>query len=434
MSRDNREIVQMSSVVRTISETHSFNKEELIFLNTSDVHLGKILHQRYSKVSSMPGQAKKSVKEGDILLSEIRPANGRWAMIGEDSNDFVVSTKFMVLRTNLEIALPEFVYFFLTSVETTKKLQEVAEYRSATFPQITFDQVAELELALPSLAEQRSIVDMIKSLDKKRETNQRISTTLLEIAQTLFKSWFVNFDPVRAKMAGEKLVGIDDATAALFPNSMEDSEFGPIPKGWKWGSVGDIALVVDCLHSKKPELLQEGRPYLQLDTIHDDGILRFEKTAQISEAEYQKWTSRIEVRDGDCVITNVGRVGAVSQVPGHFKGAIGRNITAIRPTDEARYKTFLATALTSSFMKMEIRTNTDSGTILEALNVRSIPKLRLPVVSAPLFEAFERLCGPMQNQRQNLHLENVRLVKMRDSLLSRLISGELQIPKEMLVS
>ena len=198
--------------------------------------------------------------------------------------------------------------------------------------------------------------------------------------------------------------------------------------------MGDIALVIDCLHSRKPKLLPEGRPYLQLDTIHDDGVLRFEKAVQISDADYQKWTSRIEIRGGDCVITNVGRVGAVSQVPSHFKGAIGRNITALRPTDETLYKTFLAIVLTSSFMKKEIRTNTDSGTILEALNVRSIPKLRLPIIGAPLFDAFERLCGPMQAQRQNLHRENVKLAETRDSLLPRLISGELQIPEEMLVS
>jgi type I restriction enzyme S subunit len=85
-------------------------------------------------------------------------------------------------------------------------------------------------------------------------------------------------------------------------------------------------------------------------------------------------------------------------------------------------------------MKKEIRTNTDSGTILEALNVRSIPNLRLPVVSQKLFEKFEDVCGPMQAQRHTLHLEIVKLAELRDVLLPRLISGELKFPEEILVS
>ena len=286
----------------------------------------------------------------------------------------------------------------------------------------------------PTFQEQQAIANSLWLLDEKIAVNRHVSQTLENIMQTIFKSWFIDFDPVNAKIKGEKPVGINDAVAALFPDSMEESEFGPVPRGWQWGSVGDVAEVIDCLHSKKPDLLSEGQPYLQLDSIHDDGILRFEKTARISGADYEKWTNRIEVNDGDCVITNVGRVGAVSQIPSNFKGAIGRNITAIRPTNIKLHKTFLAVALTSAFMKKEIKTNTDSGTILEALNVRSIPKLRLPIVGTKLFEIFENVCGPMQAQRHVLHRESVKLTELRDALLPRLISGELQIPEEMLVS
>jgi type I restriction enzyme S subunit len=301
-------------------------------------------------------------------------------------------------------------------------------------PGLSREYAHSLKISVPDKSMQSSIASVLKAIDLKISANNTTSKILEEIAQTIFMSWFIDCDPVKAKMAGKRPVGMDDATAALFPNVMEKSEFGLIPKGWRWGSVGDIASVIDCLHSKKPELLSDGRPYLQLDTIHDDGILRFEKAAQISDVDYEMWTARIEVNDGDCLITNVGRVGAVSQVPSHFKGAIGRNITAIRPIDSERYKTFLAVALTSTFIKKEIRFNTDSGTILEALNVRSIPNLRIPIVDIRLFEAFERLCGPMQAQRQNLHGENVKLMETRDALLPRLISGELQIPEEMLVS
>ena len=82
---------------------------------------------------------------------------------------------------------------------------------------------------------------MLKSIDFKIANNSALSKTLEEIAQTIFKSWFIDFDPVKAKMAGEKPVGMDDATAALFPDSMEDSELGPIPKGWNVKSLDAIA-------------------------------------------------------------------------------------------------------------------------------------------------------------------------------------------------
>ena len=281
---------------------------------------------------------------------------------------------------------------------------------------------------------QKKISVILKSLDKRIQLNLAVSQSLKDIAQTIFKSWFIDFDPVKAKMAGEKPAGMDVATAALFPDSMEELELGLIPKGWSWISVGEIASVIDCLHSKKPELLEEGFPYLQLDTISDSGVLRFENAGLISKEDYDKWTSRIEVQGGDCLITNVGRVGAVSQVPDHFKAAIGRNITALRPKDSKLHRSLLIVALLSDFMKKEIKRNTDSGTILEALNVKNIPKLIIPGPSNSVLLEFAKLCDPIQLQLHELHEMNVNLKKIRDSLLPRLISGELQIPQEMLAS
>ena len=365
---------------------------------------------------------------GDILFGKLRPYFRKVVIAPFDG---ICSTDIWVVKP-IVASDRDFVFYWMASDDFITKATNAAE--GTRMPRAKWDWVSGFELPIMSVENRERVGRILRVMDLKIALNQKLSQTLNSTVQAIFKSWFVDFDPVKAKMAGEKPVGMDDATAALFPDLMEDSELGQIPTGWNWGSVGDVAQVIDCLHSKKPELLHQGQPYLQLDTIHDDGILRFERAAQISDVDYQKWTSRIEVHDGDCVITNVGRVGAVSQVPCHFKGAIGRNITAIRPTDGKNSKTFLAIALTSSFMKREIRTNTDSGTILEALNVRSIPKLRLPIASAQIFELFEELCGPMQAQRHNLHRQNVQLAGLRDSLLPRLISGELQIPEEMLVT
>lgn len=145
--------LKIGEIAASVSETHKRGKPELIFLNTSDILHGKFLHRTYTPTKDWPGQAKKSIRRDDILLSEIRPANGRWAFVREDADDFVVSTKLMVIRADQRRVFPLYLYQFLTSSETSAWLQHLAESRSGTFPQITFDQVASLEIPLPPLAD-----------------------------------------------------------------------------------------------------------------------------------------------------------------------------------------------------------------------------------------------------------------------------------------
>jgi len=133
----------------TISKTHRLDNEKVIFLNTSDIYKGEVLEHNYSVVKTLPGQAKKSIQKGDLLFSEIRPSNGRWAYISFESDDYVVSTKLMVLRSKSNIDTT-FLYFYLTHKKTVDYLQMLAESRSGTFPQITFDQLRDLKINIPS--------------------------------------------------------------------------------------------------------------------------------------------------------------------------------------------------------------------------------------------------------------------------------------------
>lgn len=129
----------LGDLIESVSKTHDFKKDQLIFFNTSDILAGRFLHSDYRPVIGMPGQAKKSIKKGDILFSEIRPANKRFALVRWDSEDYVVSTKLMVIRPkNQEFSNLRF-YHYLTLPETLRDFQQSAEGRSGTFPQITFD-------------------------------------------------------------------------------------------------------------------------------------------------------------------------------------------------------------------------------------------------------------------------------------------------------
>jgi len=142
-------VYTIGDLVDTISETYKFGKKEkIIFLNTGDILEGKFLHRNYSKIASLPGQAKKSIKINDILFSEIRPENKRFAFVNFDADEYVVSTKLMVLRSKK--INPLLIYFLLTREEILKQLQHLAESRSGTFPQITFNQLKDLKISLPN--------------------------------------------------------------------------------------------------------------------------------------------------------------------------------------------------------------------------------------------------------------------------------------------
>lgn len=168
---------ELGSLCEPISKKHSFKDAELVFLNTGDVERGLFLHSNYSPVADMPGQAKKSIEKGDILYSEIRPINRHYAYVNFPADDYVVSTKLMVLRAN------NFddrrLYQFLTLRKTVESLQQEAEGRSGTFPQIRFDILAKLQVPIaPAEVEEeyKSLIHVIYDLiDSNVEENGALS-------------------------------------------------------------------------------------------------------------------------------------------------------------------------------------------------------------------------------------------------------------------
>jgi type I restriction enzyme S subunit len=255
-----------------------------------------------------------------------------------------------------------------------------------------------LPVALPPLAEQRAIAWVLGSLDDKIELNRRMNETLEALAQGLFKSWFV------------------DATQSA------------LPKDWRESELGEIAEVIDCLHSKKPARQSEGKPFLRLCNIRDDGLVDMTDTFHITEEDYRVWISRMEARAGDCVITNVGRVAATAQIPQGLSAALGRNMTGIRCRSSFPFPTFLIECLLSSAMKDEIALKTDTGTILDALNVRSIPKLRFIKPPNDFAGRFEKVARPLREKMERNFVESRTLAALRDALLPKLLSGELRVP------
>ena len=163
--------VSFKDVCFNHSKTYNFKgKEKVVFVNTGDILEGKFLHNNYSDVEGLPGQAKKIIEPDDILFSEIRPGNKRYALIISDTSDYVVSTKFMVIRTNENI-LPRILYRILREEKIIKEFQSIAESRSGTFPQITFDAISGISFPMSNIEIQNQFMEKVLPLEQLIDSN-----------------------------------------------------------------------------------------------------------------------------------------------------------------------------------------------------------------------------------------------------------------------
>jgi type I restriction enzyme, S subunit len=361
-------------------------------------------------------------ESGDIVITTEAPL-GEVAQLGIER--IALAQRLITLRGKKGLLDNNFLKFLMQSENVQNQLH--ARATGTTVLGIKQSELRKIVLTFPPIEEQRAIARILGTLDEKIELNRRMSETLEEMARALFKSWFVDFDPVRAKAEGRD-TGLPSHIADLFPSRFVDSEMGEIPEGWEVTTIGAVAYVTDCLHSKKPERRESGLPLLQLSNIRDDGLIDMKDTYFVDASDYQTWVSRMEASSGDCVITNVGRVGAVAQMPSNQKAALGRNMTGIRCKPSFPFKTVLIECLLSKAMKDEIVRKMDTGTILDALNVRSIPRLRFVRPSAQkVLDCFEHKARPLRAQMELQFAETRTLAGLRDALLPKLVSGELRL-------
>lgn len=170
----------IGELCKTISDTYKRKDEYVTLVNTSDVLDGKIINHKLVVNKKLKGQFKKTFKKNDILYSEIRPKNKRYAFVDfEETDRYIASTKLMVLRANTKKVLPKYLYYILKSNGIINKLQHLAETRSGTFPQITFNsELAPMVIMLPNFEIQNKIISFLDAIEEKIEINQKINDNL----------------------------------------------------------------------------------------------------------------------------------------------------------------------------------------------------------------------------------------------------------------
>jgi hypothetical protein len=177
------------------------------------------------------------VKPGDVLLSH-NATIGRVGIVPDYNGRLLLGTSLTYFRLDDSRISPRYLAAYFSGVDFQNQLAAVMSH--TTRNQVPITAQRQLKIVLPPLQEQRAIAHVLGTLDDLIELNRETNEILEEMARALFKSWFVDFDPVRAKLEGRPPAGMDAATAALFPDHFQDSELGQIPMGWEVGRVSDF--------------------------------------------------------------------------------------------------------------------------------------------------------------------------------------------------
>ena len=414
----------LSKICSNISRKFSPPKNNKVwFINTGDVLNGKFLHNDISDWSNLPGQAKKAIEENDILYSEIRPGNGRFAFVFREHSNAVVSTKFMVIKSSKGV-YPRYLYHYLTSPRLQGELKRIADSRSGTFPQITFDSISHLEIRLPEIEEQTSISNFLDYLQNKIEINEKTNETLEQIAKALFKSWFIDFDPVKAKAEGRS-TGLPNEISNLFPDSYKDSEFGKIPKGWSLGEIQDLC---DWVSSG-------GTPSRSNKEYWNNGNISWFKTGELNDSllfDSLENINELAIKNSSCKLwekgtilfaiyasPTVGRLGVLTK-----NGTCNQAAAGLKAKEEIG-TAFLRRCLLFSRKKLQ---NIAVGAAQQNINVQILKQHQIIIPNNNLSSLYSNLMMSLDSKQELLLREILHLEELRDTLLPKLLSGELRIP------
>jgi type I restriction enzyme S subunit len=360
------------------------------------------------------------LEPGDILFSTVGSI-ARSCIVPEKPK-FCIAQNVLGFRVNREKADPRFLYYAINdsffqhevhgrTIETVQKSIKVHDLKTCRIP-------------LPPLAEQKRIAEVLGALDDKIELNRRMNATLEATARALFQSWFIDFDPVRAKLDGRQPSGMDTTTAALFPDSFEESPLGHIPKGWKVKSVGDV---IDCVGGGTPST--SDLKYWEGGTHHwttpkDFSSLQapilLNTDRKLTDAGIAKISSGL-LPAGTLLMSSRAPVGylAISAIP----VAINQGFIAMKCNDRAS-NFFMLNWCQRNMAEVESRATGTTFAEISKQNFRPIPLVLPP---KDIMMAFSERVAPLYAQiTANLH-QSRTLATLRDTLLPKLLSGELSL-------
>ncbi len=288
-------------------------------------------------------------------------------------------------------------------------------------PYLSLTDQRHLSITLPPLAEQKAIAAVLGALDDKIEVNRRMNATLEAMARALFQSWFVDFDPVRAKLDGRRLPGIEPATAVLFPEHFEHNEDGMLLTGWRNTAIEDVCDINAWTLGKNDDL--GTLEYVEISELSRGSIA---KIATFTRGE-EPSRARRRLRKGDTVLSTVrpdrGSYSLALHTPKNR--VVSTGFAVLTPT-KAPWS-FIHAALTQPEVFEHLGEMADGGAytavrpeIIGAMKV-AMPNQR------KILDTFHLACGPLYEHAEATRLQSRTLATLRDTLLPQLLSGELSV-------
>jgi len=355
---------------------------------------------------------------------------GRYGTTGQV---FYLEQDFWPLNTTLYVKDfkgndPRFVSYLLQTID----FQSCSDKSSV--PGVNRNDLHRIPIAIPRISEQRAISKVLEALDDKIELNRRMNETLEAMARAIFKSWFVDFDPVRTKAEGRKTFGMDAATAALFPASFEDSPLGKIPKGFQVGELGSVLAELETGSRPKGGVggYSEGVPSIGAESIVGLAKFDFAKTKYVPHDYYSEMTKG-KVKNRDVLLyKDGGRPGEYEPHVAMFgdgfpfdQACINEHVYRLRgrrPLSQA----YLYYWLTSDFATDEMRQK-GTGVAIPGLNSTAVRSLAILLPPESISRRYEETCEPMIRSILKNANESSTLATIRDALLPKLISGEIRV-------
>jgi type I restriction enzyme S subunit len=374
------------------------------------------------------------LREGDVVLAMDRPwieAGLKYAAISKYDLPCLLVQRTARLRGGPKLDTG-FLRYLIGSREFTQHIHAITT--GTAVPHISGRQIKDFAFALPPLAEQKAIAAVLGALDDKIELNRRMNATLEAMARALFQSWFVDFDPVRAKLDGRPPVALDPATAALFPEHLEDSPLGKKPVGWEVTVLENVLAVLETGGRPKGGVggITSGVPSIGAESIVSVGVFDFGKTKFVP-VEFYEGMRKGHIESHDVLLyKDGGRPGEyephVSMFGDGFpfeKCSINEHVYRLR-TNGRLSQEYLYFWMTSEFALAEMRIK-GTGVAIPGLNSTAVRSLGVLVPPRPIVDAFTRQAAPLITRLLANANQCRTLATLRDTLLPKLLSGELSV-------
>ncbi len=423
---------------------------------------------RYANESMYNKWMKVPLQKGDVILTSEAPMGETYYIDG--SVQYLLGQRVFGLRPKQELIEPLYLLSWLSSQVGQSKLKERAT--GSTVQGIKQSELLKVEIELPPLFVQRAIAVNQSSISEKIQLNSKINQTLEQMAQAIFKSWFVDFEPVKAKIAALEAGGSEDdallaamqaiagsalfatdvadadaqtqlarlqaehpeqyttlrATAELFPSAMQESELGEIPEGWEAGSIGDVATARGGYAFKGSQFEEYGNPVVKIKNIVGDGTVKLTGTQCVDDAVAET-AYRFQLNDGDLVMAmtgaTVGKTGLVLTLG--EKVLLNQRVAVFQSKYFGSKISWFLFCLFARKDIFDVVVGTAQGSAQPNISSSGIEAVPIVVPAHEVLEQYLSVTDGLfkfwlENNRQSENLSS-----LRDTLLPKLLSGELSL-------